>query len=133
MRYPAGLRAKERIRKGQEQLETLVEILHSERVEVKSVKEFDDEFEQELHKMKTNLKPQDTSQDIRTKKAVETFRPTPLKPKQYIKTPFWESNYMYGVANPRDCVLILGNTIVEAPMSHRCRYFESYAYRDCLQ
>jgi len=63
---------------------------------------------------------------------MEVYRPTPLKPKQYIKTPFFESFYMYGVANPRDTILILGNTIVEAPMSHRSRYFESYAYRDVL-
>lgn len=39
---------------------------------------------------------------------------------------------MYGVANPRDTVIALGNTIVEASMSHRCRYFENYAFRDMI-
>ena len=39
---------------------------------------------------------------------------------------------MYGTGNPRDTVIIMGNTIVEAPMSHRCRYFENYAFRDLI-
>jgi glycine amidinotransferase len=31
-------------------------------------------------------------------------------------------------ACPRDCFLVIGNEIIEAPMSWRCRYFESHAY-----
>lgn len=40
---------------------------------------------------------------------------------------------MYGVGNPRDTLIALGDTIVEASMSHRCRYFEIYAYRDIIK
>lgn len=39
---------------------------------------------------------------------------------------------MYGFGNPRDTIIVLGDTIVEAPMSHRCRYFENYAFRDLI-
>jgi len=46
-----------------------------------------------------------------------------------ISTPFFRvSGGMYH-AMPRDSVLIVGNTIIEAPMSWRNRYFETFAFK----
>jgi glycine amidinotransferase len=44
------------------------------------------------------------------------------------KTPHWKSTG-YTTACPRDGVLVIGNEIIETPMSWRCRYFEMNAYR----
>ena len=45
-----------------------------------------------------------------------------------IKTPFWNLTNTNENTCPRDTFSIIGNTILEAPMSWRCRYFESNAY-----
>ena len=44
------------------------------------------------------------------------------------KTPNWSSRG-HSVACPRDGFMVVGEEIIEAPMSWRCRYFESQAYR----
>ncbi len=43
------------------------------------------------------------------------------------RTPWWKSRGLYS-AMPRDVFLVVGDTIVEAPMAWRTRYFEGYAY-----
>jgi hypothetical protein len=48
MNYPCGKRAKERIRVAQQQLENLKEVLEGEVIQVKNVREFDDECQKEL-------------------------------------------------------------------------------------
>lgn len=42
-------------------------------------------------------------------------------------TPHWSSRG-FCAACPRDCFMVIGNEIIEAPMSWRCRYFERHAY-----
>ena len=44
-------------------------------------------------------------------------------------TPAWKSPSGFCAANPRDPFLIIGNEIIETPMSSRDRFFEPYAYR----
>ncbi len=46
-------------------------------------------------------------------------------------TPWWESQGLYS-AMPRDVMIVIGDTIIEAPMAWRSRYFEIYAYRDLI-
>lgn len=48
------------------------------------------------------------------------------------KTPWWTSKGLYS-AMPRDVFMVVGDTIVEAPMAWRSRYFESYSYRSLFQ
>lgn len=50
--------------------------------------------------------------------------------KEY-ETPWWKSRGLYA-AMPRDVFLVVGNTIIEAPMAWRSRYFESFAYHDLM-
>lgn len=47
------------------------------------------------------------------------------------ETPWWKSHGLYA-AMPRDVLMVIGDTIIEAPMAWRSRYFESFAYRDIL-
>lgn len=46
-----------------------------------------------------------------------------------VATPEWNISGGFCAANPRDPFIIVGNQIIEAPMSSRSRYFESRAYR----
>lgn len=51
--------------------------------------------------------------------------------KEY-ETPWWKSKGLYS-AMPRDVMMVIGDTIVEAPMAWRTRYFEIFAYRNLIQ
>ncbi len=58
---------------------------------------------------------------------VKVRRPEVGKHHKRYSTPHWHSK---GFCNacPRDCFLVVGNEIIEAPMSWRCRYYEPHAY-----
>lgn len=47
-------------------------------------------------------------------------------------TPDWQSR---GFCNtcPRDCLLVIGDEIIETPMAWPCRYFETHSYRSLLK
>ena len=60
-------------------------------------------------------------------------RPDPINHSISIKTPDWEIAGGHANACPRDLLLIIGNEIIEAPMSQRARYFEFRAYRNLIQ
>jgi glycine amidinotransferase len=47
-------------------------------------------------------------------------------------TPWWKSCGLYS-AMPRDVLLVVGDTIIEAPMAWRNRYFESFAFRPLIE
>lgn len=51
--------------------------------------------------------------------------------KEY-ETPWWKSHGLYA-AMPRDVFMVIGDTIIEAPMAWRSRYFESFAFRPLIQ
>lgn len=63
---------------------------------------------------------------------VKVVRPDPVDHTQSFATPNWRSPGGLYSAMPRDLLLIVGDTIIEAPMSWRCRYFEIAAYRSLL-
>lgn len=48
-----------------------------------------------------------------------------------VRTPDWESDGYHDYC-PRDGLLTVGNTVIEAPMALRARYLESSAYRELL-
>lgn len=58
---------------------------------------------------------------------VNVRRPTIKRDNVSVETPFFESKYNYFTC-PRDVYSVLGNTILEAPMSWRCRYFDHQQY-----
>lgn len=64
---------------------------------------------------------------------VKIDRPTPIDFSKTISTPDWVNDGMFGCMPPRDVILTVGNEMLEAPMSYRCRWFEYLAYRPLLE
>ena len=62
---------------------------------------------------------------------VKVRRPDVIDYTKSNKTPWWESTGLYS-AMPRDILMVVGDTIIEAPMTWRERYFEIYAYREMI-
>ena len=60
---------------------------------------------------------------------VKVNRPNPIKTSNKISNGLWETDQYYTFC-PRDTVTIIGNTILEAPMTLRSRQFETYCFRD---
>ncbi len=59
-------------------------------------------------------------------------RPDAMDFSNEYKTPWWSSRGLYS-AMPRDIFLVVADTIIEAPMAWRNRYFESFAFRNLIQ
>lgn len=68
---------------------------------------------------------------VLTELGVQVKRPNALEFSKEYSTPWWKSKGLYA-AMPRDVFIVFGQTIVEAPMAWRTRYFEGYAYRDLM-
>jgi len=60
-------------------------------------------------------------------------RPTPINFKQPVQTPDFETQSMFGCAVPRDTLAPVGNELLEATMSYRCRWFEYLCTRPLLE
>jgi N-dimethylarginine dimethylaminohydrolase len=58
-------------------------------------------------------------------------RPAPSDRARPFGTPDWTTDG-YNDYCPRDVLLTVGSTIIEAPMALRARYFEAFAYRELL-
>lgn len=58
---------------------------------------------------------------------VKVRRPQIVDHSKPYATPDWSSKGQT-TACPRDCFLVVGNEIIESPMTWRCRYFEIHAY-----
>ena len=63
---------------------------------------------------------------------VKVRRPNRIKHHKRVKTPNWKSRG-HTLACPRDCFLVIGDEIIEAPMSWRNRYFEREAYYEIFK
>ncbi|HGH3584539.1 TPA: hypothetical protein ACJK1P_004106 [Salmonella enterica subsp. diarizonae serovar 38:(k):z35] len=66
------------------------------------------------------------------KEGVKVDRPTPLNWSQPVMTPDFRTASMMTCMPPRDTLLTIGNEIIEAAMSFRCRYWEYLAFRPLL-
>ena len=64
---------------------------------------------------------------------INVDRPTPIDFTKAIQTPDWSNDGQFGSMPPRDVILTVGNEMLEAPMSYRCRWFEYLAYRPLLE
>lgn len=60
-------------------------------------------------------------------------RPAPVEHYVETKTPSWSVKAQYGTACPRDIMITLGDTIVEANMAKRSRFFEYLPYRNIIR
>ncbi|MEN8260588.1 MAG: amidinotransferase [Pseudomonadota bacterium] len=63
---------------------------------------------------------------------VAVRRPDKRDFKRRFATPDWRS-HGFCSACPRDGFLVIGNEIIETPMSWRCRYFEAFPYRSLFK
>jgi len=66
-------------------------------------------------------------------RGIRVDRPTPIEFNQPVATPDWRTGSMFGTMPPRDVLLTVGNEMLEATMSYRCRWFEYLCYRPLLQ
>lgn len=71
--------------------------------------------------------------DVLEGEGITVVRPEPLDHEATFSTPDWDSAGGLYAAMPRDSLIVIGDTIVEAPLSWRCRYHESAAYRSLLK
>jgi len=63
---------------------------------------------------------------------IKVRRPHPVQQPCRIKTFDWEVPGGHASTCPRDTLLIVGDEIIEAPMTQRARYFEYRAYRKLI-
>jgi glycine amidinotransferase len=71
--------------------------------------------------------------DILERRGVRVDRATPIQWNQAVHTPDFTTGTQFGCMPPRDVLLTIGNEILSAPMSFRCRFFEYLAYHDLMQ
>eukprot|EP00931_Biecheleriopsis_adriatica_P108450 TRINITY_DN82775_c0_g1_i1.p1 TRINITY_DN82775_c0_g1~~TRINITY_DN82775_c0_g1_i1.p1 ORF type:complete len:486 (+),score=82.91 TRINITY_DN82775_c0_g1_i1:27-1484(+) len=119
------------------QLSNFCNILEAETVSVRSVREHEAELKQEVEKRRTEASKSPTTQadDLRVyqKGNIATLRTKVMDWSKPVAGPEWSSRSQYCATCPRDTMITLGNTILEATMSKRSRYFEHLACRDiCL-
>jgi glycine amidinotransferase len=63
------------------------------------------------------------------RRGITVRRPDPVEHAVPTKTPDWDVPSGRANACPRDVLLVVGDEIIEAPMTQRARYFEYRAYR----
>jgi glycine amidinotransferase len=63
---------------------------------------------------------------------ITVVRPEPIDHSRAFSTPDWKTTGLYS-AMPRDLLLIIGDAIIEAPLSWRCRHYEVDAYRQLIK
>ncbi|MBF0462584.1 MAG: amidinotransferase [Magnetococcales bacterium] len=71
--------------------------------------------------------------NILEEEGVVVQRPEILSYQKPFSTPDWCIRTAFSAANPRDVFLVIGDMIIETPMSDRSRYFEAWAYRSLLK
>jgi glycine amidinotransferase/scyllo-inosamine-4-phosphate amidinotransferase 1 len=68
---------------------------------------------------------QKTLEDV----GVKVHRPTPIETRRVISNGYWKTNQYYTFC-PRDTVTVIGDTIIESPMSLRSRQYETDCFKD---
>jgi glycine amidinotransferase len=64
---------------------------------------------------------------------VTVRRPQLVDHTRAFSAPGWRSRSGFNAANPRDVLLVVGDEILEAPTSWRCRTHEAASYRDLIR
>jgi glycine amidinotransferase len=75
----------------------------------------------------------DEVSELLTAEGVTVRRPDRFAFNKQFLTPKWAVSSGFNSCNPRDVFLVLGDTILECPMSSRGRYFESWPYKSLLK
>ncbi|WP_326685949.1 MULTISPECIES: amidinotransferase [unclassified Streptomyces] len=75
----------------------------------------------------------DALAEVLTAEGVTVVRPDPVVHQRPIRTPAWESPGGLYAGMPRDLLMVMGDAIIEAPMSWRCRYHEVDAFRSLIK
>lgn len=75
----------------------------------------------------------DNFSNILKKRGIIVRRPESIEKQCSFATPAWKQPGGLYSAMPRDSLLVVGNTIIEAPMAWRSRYFETDAFREILK
>jgi len=70
--------------------------------------------------------------ELLTRRGITVRRPEPVDHAVPFSTPDWNAPGGHASACPRDCLLVVGDEIIEAPMAQRARYFEVRAYRNLV-
>ncbi|MGE5540915.1 MAG: amidinotransferase [Bacillota bacterium] len=68
---------------------------------------------------------------VLTDLGITVRRPEPMNFSKEYRTPWWKSKGLYA-AMPRDVYMVFGDTLIEAPMAWRSRYFENFAYHKLM-
>jgi N-dimethylarginine dimethylaminohydrolase len=63
---------------------------------------------------------------------VTVRRPDPFPQGLPLAAPGWSASSNHGLM-PRDCLLVIGSAVIEAPMPVRARYAETFPYRNLLR
>lgn len=64
---------------------------------------------------------------------VTVRRPDRMDFSRGFSSPAWSVDSGFCAANPRDVLLVVGDQIIEAPMSDRARHYETWPYRSLLK
>lgn len=83
--------------------------------------------------VKSAAKELDTFAEILSAEGITVVRPEPLSYAKSFSTPNWQSKGGLYAAMPRDCLIVVGDIIIEAPMAWRCRYHETEAFRKLIK
>lgn len=75
----------------------------------------------------------DAFAELLIRRGIRVDRPVPIDFDRAIATPDFSASNQFTCMAPRDVLLTVGNEIVEATMSYRCRWFEYLSYRPLLQ
>lgn len=142
IRTISGSRPRHRIEQAQAQLDNFVDLLRAESVAVADSMDevFDKDIQQTLTRKQTSVvdnSQRSSSDKIIQKNKIEVVRPyksseEPFCFNHQLATPHFKSQYQFGLACPRDILITLGDTVVEAPTSVHTRYFESEYYKPLL-
>jgi glycine amidinotransferase len=71
--------------------------------------------------------------DVLRAEGITVTRPDVVPHTSSFATPYWESSGGLYAGMPRDLLMVVGDTIIEAPMSWRCRYHEIDAFRRLIK
>jgi glycine amidinotransferase len=67
------------------------------------------------------------------REGITVTRPDIVPHNKHFATPHWSNAGGLYAAMPRDSLMVVGDMIIEAPMSWRCRYFEADAFRGLIK
>ncbi len=75
----------------------------------------------------------ETLVEVLKAEGVTVRRPAPIPHNIAFETPFWSARSGWNSANPRDLLMVVGDTLIESASPLRYRHFEVQAYRHLLK